>query len=564
MQLIPHMNNLKSFAQRFVARVVRIARLLFLDRDTTRFVDHNKRTWGTWRCKNARSVIVTDFHAMAQSHIACSYLLNVLAKKHSATIISYSRRPLSYILNRRTRKAFESFNVTGHIATVLDEEQKARARLVFEKILPGLRDKRDIFSLEVLGIAIGIDVYESYLRRFNKPTVSMGDPRVLDLVREAVGLVIFWQDYFSRNRVAAVVTSHDCYLEMNCVWKIAHRFNVPAYMPIPKLFVRGDGPFSFGKRCADYRNWFARLGREEQRRAKSLGKRQLERRFAGEAGVDMSYATRTAYGPISSGKRILGKSDRIKVLICTHCFFDNPHGWSKMLFLDFYEWLQFLVRIAEKTDYEWYLKTHPDPLPGTLETVLEILGDSGRITVLPPETSNLQLAKEGLDFALTVHGSIAHEFPALGVQVINAGYNPHIAYDFNWHARSVEEYGNLLLNLPELKRSPKRIVLEELYEFYFMHYYFADSDNLIFESYNEFIAAMGGHENSLIPAAYRFFLDKLTAERHREIVDNVTAFVDSGERYSFLSRSPDFFGRDSGGRNHITNKVIVEAEISAL
>ena len=40
-----------------------------------------------------------------------------------------------------------------------------------------------------------------------------------------------------------------------------------------------------------------------------------------------------------------------------HGFFDSPHGIGKILFPDFYEWLDFIYKLSIKTDYEWYIKT---------------------------------------------------------------------------------------------------------------------------------------------------------------------------------------------------------------
>ena len=53
------------------------------------------------------------------------------------------------------------------------------------------------------------------------------------------------------------------------------------------------------------------------------------------------------------------------------------------------------------------------------------------------------------------------------MNVINAGNNPHMGYDFNWNPKTVDEYENLLLNLGELK---KEINFEDIYEFYYMNY----------------------------------------------------------------------------------------------
>jgi hypothetical protein len=270
------------------------------------------------------------------------------------------------------------------------------------------------------------------------------------------------------------------------------------------------------------------LTAEEQAEAVQLATRQLERRLHGEVGVDMPYATKSAFGA-PRARRVLTPSDRIKVLICTHCFFDNPHAYGGMLFVDFVEWLQYLGRISQRTDYDWYLKTHPDPLPGTLETIHGILADFPNITVLPEETSHHQLAAEGLDFALTVYGSIGHEYPALGVQVINAGYNPHVAYGFNWHPRSIAEYEHYLLNLKTLR---KDIDPREMAEFYYMHHYYRFDDDLMFDSYRQMELDLRP-EDRIGPVVYSYFLERFTARKHRAIIDTTEAFIDSGMTHHF-------------------------------
>ena len=106
-----------------------------------------------------------------------------------------------------------------------------------------------------------------------------------------------------------------------------------------------------------------------------------------------------------------------------------------MLFLDFYEWLCFLGEISKKTDYDYYIKPHKDYLPGTIESLNEIITKFPNLTLISPTVSFHQLIREGISFALTCYGSIGHELPLLGVQVINAGYNPHNAYNFNLSER---------------------------------------------------------------------------------------------------------------------------------
>ena len=55
----------------------------------------------------------------------------------------------------------------------------------------------------------------------------------------------------------------------------------------------------------------------------------------------MTYSKKSAF---SNQKldRTLNKSDKIKILICTHEFHDSPHAQGGLLFADFYEWLLYL------------------------------------------------------------------------------------------------------------------------------------------------------------------------------------------------------------------------------
>ena len=74
----------------------------------------------------------------------------------------------------------------------------------------------------------------------------------------------------------------------------------------------------------------------------------------------MRYSTKSAFVSSNSNNHALKVSNRFKVLIAVHDFFDNPHGYGGMFFTDYYEWLTFLVDLSKKTNYDWYIKTHPD------------------------------------------------------------------------------------------------------------------------------------------------------------------------------------------------------------
>ena len=184
-----------------------------------------------------------------------------------------------------------------------------------------------------------------------------------------------------------------------------------------------------------------------------------------------------------------------------------------------------------------------------------IIREFPRIRMLPPETSFHQLVDEGVTVALTIFGTVGHELPALGVQVINAGYNPRAAYDFNRHPASVEEYESLLLNLEKLDKTTN---MDDLYEFYYVHHYYARADDLFLPSFNRFRAEVE-REDQASSAFYVYFLDRLSEEKHQQIIDRITEFIDSEEQALF-SRGPESW-RSGNARDAAGSEV--EARVAA-
>ena len=524
--------------KKIINKARRIWTLLVVDKNTQRYIRHNKKVWHAWRNKNSESVILSDFHSISQTNIAYSYFLNILARKHKATIKTFG--PPEKIPNRVLHKVYESFNTSGHIITSLDKNQKRRMKEISSEIIPGLKTKQDVFDLRVMNIWVGVDIYESYLRDYNKPTIYLDDPRLFKMVEKGISLVIFWEDYFSKNKISAVVASHDCYLYFDVPCKVAYKYKVPVYFPNAFYILSAESPHTAYSYFPNYRQMFQRLSIEEQRNAIAIAKQQLNRRVNGEVGIDMLYSTKSAFHSNENDSTVLRRSENIKVLICSHCFYDNPQGYCGILFLDFYEWLNYLGKISERTNYDWYLKMHPDALPGTLEIIQGILAQFPKITLIPHETSYHQLVKEGLDFILTVYGSVGGECPLMGVQVINAGYNPRIAYDFNWHPKSIEEYEYYLLNL-NLDKLQKNIKEEDVYEFYYMHHYYVYDDDFIFTSYKQFLLDITKEER-VGPRAYAYFLEQWSDDKHQEIINNMQGFIDSGKDYYF-SHGPESIQR---------------------
>ena len=502
-----------------------------------RFIEHNKKVFPQSKhSERKRPVVLFELNAMHSAHIAYSYLANVLAANNQAEIHAYVQKPHRGLLQRilfKIRKAtgqndfgaYRSFGVTRFLEIGISRKQTLRAKELFVDVFGRLSTKLDLEALTINGVWVGDLFYDSFLMTCKKPTIDKEESEFKRFLLESIELFLYWEDYLASNDVRAINVSH-CVYNLAIPLRIALQRNIPVFqsnatyvyqLSSKNLFAYGD--------FAHFRQRFATLPENVQKAGMAEAQRRIERRFAGEVGVDMAYSTKSAYGT-SRHARLLKESSKKNILIATHCFFDSPHGYGNNIFPDFYEWLDFLGKLTEVTDYNWYIKTHPDYLPGTMEIIESFVARYPKFTLLPADASHHQLIDEGINCALTVHGTIAFEYAALGVPVINASQNnPHIAYDFNLHAKDIEDYRRLLMGLDQLDFIIDR---QQVYEYYFMRHIYSTED-IFFNSYKTTIGELGGYDEQFTPAVYDKWLNEWNPEKHQVIISALQAYIQSGD-----------------------------------
>jgi hypothetical protein len=502
-----------------------------------RFMRHNERVFPRQDGPQGKDrIVLIELNDMQSAHIAYSYLANVLANGYKAGIAAYvprafasRRRKLAFALKKMFRLEalgiYESFGVTDFISIEVSAAQRKKAAELLADILGRLHTKRDIEELAINGVWLGDLIYDTYLKRFSKPTIDLDSAEFRRSLLESLELFAFWQEYFDTHDVQAVNVSH-CVYDLAIPLRVAVARNIPVFQASATHVYRMSRKDLFAYNDFHYfRERFAALPQAVQEAGVDEARRRIERRFAGKVGVDMAYSTKSAYGAARHA-RLLRESPRKKILIATHCFFDSPHSYGKNIFPDFYEWLDFLGKISEVTDYDWYIKTHPDYLAGTREIIENFIARYPRFTLLPADASHHQIIAEGVGVALTVYGTIAFEYAALGIPVINNSLNnPHIAYGFNLHSRDVEDYRRLLLGLETLEFS---IDTAQVYEYYFMRYIY-NTEDLFFDSYETTEKALGGYKGQFSPAVYERWLDEWSPEKHSAILAALRRFVQSGD-----------------------------------
>lgn len=506
---------------------------LFMNKHSKRFILNNNVIWkNSKKFNHINSEILCELNGFHSAIISYSYLCNLLAMKYNAKIVAYSatiKSPLksflSSLLSSNLKKIYKSFNVSKFVVIRITNQYEQEADMIFESVYPKLKSKKDVEDIEIDGIHIGDLVYDEYLRSERVPSIDILDEKFILSLKNSIKVYVFWKYYLIDHHVRAINVSH-------CVYNLAIPLRIAVNMDIPVYQFNATNAYRLTKKNPTAYNeflyfpdQFSKLSKIKQTKGIEEAKKKLERRFLGEVGVDMAYSKKSAYTKVKSD-RVLRKSSKIKVLIATHCFFDSPHPYGINLFPDFYEWLSFLGKVSEKTDYDWYIKTHPDFLPGNKEILNKFIEKYPKFTFLPSDTSHKQIIKEGINYALTVYGTIGFEYAALGVPVITASIcNPTIAYNFNIHPKTIEEYSDVLMNL---KSQEITINKNQVYQYYYMKF-IHNNENWLFNNYSEMISELGGYENQFKLQVYDYFLRDLTEEKHNKICKTINNFIESGD-----------------------------------
>ena len=426
-----------------------------------------------------QKMIILDYFPFPHWLSVSSLAARIIQEKTSGTIFAFGFvKPF-----KNAKNLYHAFGVENHLQIKLDIRQTYRLWKSYKKSVSSISSPEDVFNLEIDGIQIGIPVYETILRS-GRITVSIDDVGTYKQIYRGLMQFLYFEQLFSNDKIEAILVSHDCYIGPGLLDRMAHRYGILSINVNPFEINLPFKPAQLYKRFERYPEYFAALSKEARIAGLELARKDLDLRLSGVIGIKMGYQEQSAFESNVLSNQLV-KSENLKVLVATHDFYDNPQGYGQMLFNDFSIWLEFLNEVSSGTTYDWYLKCHKDSSLEQRQEIEKFAQKNSRFKIVEPSVSFHQLAQEGLDFVLTCYGSVGHELPFLGVHVLNSSFNPHIAYSFNHHAKSRDNYRKMILDLSELKK--KKLVEREVYEFFYVHHYMMWPDDFIFPSFSEYL-----------------------------------------------------------------------------
>ncbi|MEI9897789.1 MAG: hypothetical protein WDN28_29010 [Chthoniobacter sp.] len=532
------LESTSQFISRGCAWVRKKMRASAAEASARRFMKFLRRKWPTEPVATNDSVVLLGLFPHKIATYCNLHLAQHIARRTGSRIEAFK-------ITNRANPLVEQVYAAGGARVGLDASFIGDARPEIEKqadaMFAGLRSKWDLVELHYEGLKIGDLVYDSYLRYLVESTVKLDDPRLREIILKALLVYVATTNYLKVRKVVAFITDDYAYHECGVVTRLMVRAQVPVHLVSfgPDYFVfrlhREPGSNAENSRLhwpyAEYPALFRSMPPEQQLRCREKGREHLDKKLAGKPDR-FTLGSNTAFGE-STGKLFVD-SGKPRILVLMHDFFDAPHGFRWMLFPDFYEWSCFLFERASETPFEWYVKPHPaswDPArarlnENNLATFQKLQERFPKITFLPSSTSNRQIVNEGINAMFTMYGTAGHEFARMGIPVVNAGDNRHIAYDFNYHPRTVEEYADLIARADRLTITPNP---DDLAEYVYMNYYYLSDQHSTGANPlpPSFFSDVDFEAHSSVPTGYDRLIHTHDPEREKEMEKYYDRYLNS-------------------------------------
>lgn len=516
------------------------------------FVNHNYNIFSNQ--KNNNQIFLVEFHGWQGIHIAFSYLINFFLAKKNFKIVAFESynifnhnkntflNKLKWVIGKflklRNFGIYKSFGVSDFIKPQYNNflEKKSLKKLkIFYKNKNNLRD---LENLKVENIWIGDLIYDSYLKKFSTHTIDLNSKDFKFFFFQCLCNFYFWNNYFEKNSIKGVLVAHSVYIS-GIPLRIANKKNIKNFYFTGSNIVNGTNRIVYKNKQNNtdihfrfYKKIFQNFSTIEKKKNIQLGKKYLRELIEGKKKY--FYLKKTAFKKKKLSNKYFNKNNKkLKVIIYPHLFTDSPHVYGNHFFPDFFEWLKFLEKVIKKTNYNWYIKRHPNEDKITRKIIKLFIKKNPNVKLLPKNFSNFYISKAKINFALTLYGTIGSELPGYNVKVINASINnPHFDYNFCINPKNITEYKKILLNL---NSNTFKINKRDLYEFHYMKNHYSSFNDYIFSKVEDYFKYAKKRQIFLTNKSYKIWLENFSIQRHKNIVKMIEKFVVSGDYMIFKS-----------------------------
>ena len=484
-----------------------------------------------------------------------AYLVNALAEREKSLIKGFVPDDIidsddDIIFYPEIKDYYKSVNVADIFDISLNNIQEQESLNIFNSVKKQIADFRDWNNITIYDCEFGIEITRYYLR-FGKLAFDPQNDYYMECLKESIDYIVFWKDYFDNHDVKGVLLIDGIYHE-GIINILANRKGIPVYMLNLDNCARITPHFHLGKAFPYLKKIFDGLDENEKKEGIKWGKKQLKLLTEGsdEAVIPYRGKHKTVFRKINYEDIINNNENddgQLKVVICPHSFDDDYMQNGSQICDNYFEWLRILGEESKDTNYLWFMKLHPGESDRGNNIIEQFVALYPHIKLLPLDTAPDTLVTSGFKYAFTISGSIGHEYPYMGINVINAGDNPHMSFDFNINPKSKEELIYFIHNLDKLDYKAD---LNELYQYYYIAYGKKDyiyrtikpRDIIRLDKwckdFDDWRYSPGYNENIV----YKKYLDNFTEELHEQIKKNMFKALNIIDNWKWDKLNKNEFG----------------------
>ena len=312
-------------------------------------------------------------------------------------------------------------------------------------------------SADILNIKLPYDIpsyflYDSILKSQRLSTVNINDKNFKRYIYKFLYSVQSAEEMIKSFKPDLIVMSHCINYQCSPMSWIGSKHGIQVIVlgggfGVPRLWrISNPKDLSMGNGHPLY-NYFTNLSNDKKYKLMAIGKKYISKRISGKSSdIGGRYAFQGKTKKINELE--INKKNKKIIAIYASSFFDFPHTYGMNRFLDIKDWVKSTIKIAkENKKVIWLLKPHPLEEWYGGAKLTEIFPEElpENIIILPYKYSGKEIINIA-DALVTLHGTSAIEFAAMGKPVLVADKGWYHDFNFVTFPKSKEEYLHLLNN----------------------------------------------------------------------------------------------------------------------
>jgi len=424
---------------------------------------------------------------------------------------------------------YKSFGVDNVLSNKQTNIQTINlTKKIYRKIVK-VSSKKSFLQFKYKNVLIGDLIYDSFLRFKHLHTTDIKNLKFQKFVYQQILIFAYWINIFKKYKISAVVLSHTVYF-LAFPLRIAASRNIPSYIATVSSLNLYNNKRYYEFDSKAYNQNFTYLNKDTKKKYLKYTKKKIKEKFNPRSEFfDESIRTDELAQLIkknkfdfkirNNNKEFFLNNKKKNIIIMAHCFYDAPHV-IKHLFLDFYDWLDFLGKVSNQTNYNWFIKSHPHTLNPYLsnKAFKDLLKKYPKFNIIDSKITTGEIISNA-DLILTIYGTVGFEFAYFKKKVIlGSPYSQYKNYNFCLQPKNKKKYLYLIKNFDKIK---VKFDKKEIYRFYFNNVLsYTNPFNLLSERKNL-------NKDFFNPRIFKSLIDKFDEKKHILFSDNCNKFIES-------------------------------------